>query len=263
MILAAGQGTRMKSSLPKVLHHAAGLPLIAWAIEAARDAGADDIAVVVGHGREAVMETVRARFGDTVRFAVQTEQRGTADAVRAGMTVVAPDVTEIVISYGDVPCVPANALRQLSEKRAAQGTLLSLLTTEVDDPTGYGRILKLPDGRVVGIREHKDCTDEEREIRTVNPGLYAVDRVFLERALGNITSHNAQGEFYLTDLVALAARASQKGIAEIPWESASLRGVNDRTELNIVETLLYARTADRHRRAGSTIAEGVRIDRDV
>lgn len=263
MILAAGQGTRMKSTLPKVLHSAAGAPLIAWAIEAARDAGADSIVVVVGHGREAVIETVRARFGDSVRFAVQTDQRGTADAVRAGMTAVDAEVSEVVITYGDVPCVPAEALRSLAKSRADHGSLLALMTTEVPDPTGYGRILKDARGRVAAIREHKDCTADERAIRTVNPGLYAVDRAFLDTSLGRISSQNAQGEFYLTDLVALAAQASPEGVAELPWEHLALRGVNDRTELAAVESVLYERIADRHRRAGSTIATGARIDHDV
>ncbi len=263
MILAAGQGTRMKSTLPKVLHQAAGAPLIAWAIEAARDAGADSIVVVVGHGREAVIESVKARFGDSIRFAVQTDQRGTADAVRAGMTAVEPDMTEVVITYGDVPCVPAEALRALSKARTSRSAHLALMTTVVPDPTGYGRILKDAQGDVVAIREHKDCSDDERAIHTVNPGLYAVDRAFLDASLGRISSQNAQGEFYLTDLVALAAQASIGGVAELSWEHLSLRGVNDRTELAAVESVLHERIADRHRRAGSTVATGARIDHDV
>jgi bifunctional UDP-N-acetylglucosamine pyrophosphorylase/glucosamine-1-phosphate N-acetyltransferase len=263
MILAAGQGTRMKSMLPKVLHAAAGAPLIVWAIEAARDAGADSVVVVVGHGREAVVEAVRARFGASVRFAVQTEQRGTADAVRAGMSEVDDDVSEVVITYGDVPCVPAEALRALSLARAARGAHLALMTTEVLDPRGYGRILRDARGSVVAIREHKDCTDAERLVRTVNPGLYAVERAFLASSLGRISSQNAQGEFYLTDLVALAAHASPDGVAEVPWEPTALRGVNDRAELASVEASLYERIADRHRRAGCSIATGARIDHDV
>ncbi len=263
MILAAGQGTRMKSTLPKVLHPAAGAPLVVWAIEAARDAGADSVVVVVGHGREQVIETVRARFGDAVRFAVQTEQRGTADAVRAGLTAVDDDVTEVVITYGDVPCIPAAALRALTDARAATGAALALLTTTADDPTGYGRILHDGDGRVVGIREHKDCSAAERAIRTVNPGFYAVDRAFMADALGRISSTNAQGEFYLTDLVALAATARAHNVADVPWEPLSLRGVNDRAELAMVEDVLHQRIADRHRRAGNSIATGARIDHDV
>ena len=263
MILAAGQGTRMKSPLPKVLHTAAGAPLVTWAIEAALDAGTDQVVLVVGHLRQLVIDAVQARFRERVAFAVQTEQRGTADAVRAGMAAVHPDVTEVVITYGDVPCVPGEALKRLVAQRASSKALLALITTEVDDPTGYGRIVRDAKGRPAAIREHKDCSADELKIRTVNPGLYAVDRAFLSLALSSISSDNAQGEFYLTDLVALAARASLSGVAELPWEAVSLRGVNDRAELAAVESVLHQRVADRHRRAGCTIATGARIDHDV
>lgn len=263
MILAAGQGTRMKSPLPKVLHPLAGVPMVVWAIDAARDAGSDQIVLVVGHGREAVIQAVTRRFGDAIQYATQEQQRGTADAVRAGLAAVREGITEVVITYGDVPCVPPEALARLVTTRRDAGATLSLLTTTADDPTGYGRILRDASGRVTGIREHKDCSPEERAIRTVNPGLYCVDRAFLARALASISSNNAQGEFYLTDLVALAAEASPHGVAEVPWEPVSLRGINDRAELNAAEETLYQRLADRHRRAGSTIAAGARIERDV
>lgn len=259
IILAAGQGTRMKSTLPKVLHPLAGVPMISWAVEAALEAGTEQVVLVVGHGREKVMEAVRARFGEGVDFAVQHEQRGTADAVRAGVGAVREDVTEVMITYGDVPCVPAAALRRLAEARGESA--LSLLTTEVDDPAGYGRILRDGEGRVVGIREHKDCSPAERAITRVNPGLYCVARSFLERGLAGISSDNAQGEFYLTDLVAIAAR--EGAVAEVPWAAAVLQGVNDRAELAGAEEILRKRIADGHRRAGSTIAPGAIIDRDV
>ncbi|MEZ4391215.1 MAG: bifunctional UDP-N-acetylglucosamine diphosphorylase/glucosamine-1-phosphate N-acetyltransferase GlmU [Polyangiales bacterium] len=259
IILAAGQGTRMKSTLPKVLHPLAGVPMITWAVDAALSAGTEQVVLVVGHGREKVMESVRQRFGERVDFAVQHEQRGTADAVRAGVGAVRDDVTEVMITYGDVPSVPPEALRRLA---AARGDgLLSLLTTEVDDPTGYGRILRDAEGRVVGIREHKDCSDAERAIRSVNPGLYCVTRAFLERGLAGISSENAQGEFYLTDLVAIAAQ--EGAVAEVPWAAAVLQGVNDRAELATAEEILRKRIADAHRRAGSTVASSAVIDRDV
>jgi len=259
IILAAGQGTRMKSALPKVLHPIASVPMISWAVEAALEAGTEQVVLVVGHGREKVMEAVRARFGEGVDFAVQHEQRGTADAVRAGLGAVREDVTEVMITYGDVPCVPAAALRRLADARGDDA--LSLLTTEVDDPTGYGRILRGDGGRVVGIREHKDSSSAERAIRWVNPGLYCVARAFLERGLRGISSENAQGEFYLTDLVAIAAR--EGAVAEVPWASAVLQGVNDRAELATAEEILRRRIADGHRRAGSTVAPTAIIDRDV
>jgi bifunctional UDP-N-acetylglucosamine pyrophosphorylase/glucosamine-1-phosphate N-acetyltransferase len=249
----------MKSSLPKVLHPLAGVAMVTWAVDAALDAGTEQVVLVVGHGREKVMEAVRQRFGERVDFAVQHEQRGTADAVRAGIGAVRDDVTEVMITYGDVPCVPAAALQRLAAARGAG--LLSLLTMEVDDPTGYGRILKGADGRVVAIREHKDCTEAERAVRVVNPGLYCVSREFLQRGLQGISSQNAQGEFYLTDLVAIAAQES--AVSEVPWSAAVLQGVNDRAELATAEELLRRRIADGHRRAGSTIASSAVIDRDV
>lgn len=249
----------MKSTLPKVLHPLAGVPMITWAVDAALSAGTEQVVLVVGHGREKVMESVRQRFGERVDFAVQHEQRGTADAVRAGVGAVRDDVTEVMITYGDVPSVPPEALRRLA---AARGEgLLSLLTTEVEDPTGYGRILRDAEGRVVGIREHKDCADAERAIRSVNPGLYCVTRAFLERGLAGISSENAQGEFYLTDLVAIAAQ--EGAVAEVPWAAAVLQGVNDRAELATAEEILRKRIADTHRRAGSTVASSAVIDRDV
>lgn len=261
VILAAGQGTRMKSSLPKVAHPVAGAPMIVWAIEAARDAGCDDLVVVVGHGREMVTALVTARFGDTVRFAVQTEQRGTADAVKAGLAAVPEGVDEVLITYGDVPCVTAASLRALVSARAAHGGPLGMMVTAVADPTGYGRVLRDAAGAITAIREHKDCTPAERAVTTVNPGLYVVTRAFLGSGLGRIGTANAQGEYYLTDLVAMAA--AEGGVAELFWEHRSLGGVNDRAELAAAEELLYTQIADRHRRQGSSISVGARIDHDV
>ena len=261
IILAAGRGTRMKSALPKVLHKVAGLAMVSWSVEAALAAGSDHVVLVVGHGREAVTEAVQGRFGAQVRFAVQVEQRGTADAVRAGMVEVPGDATEVLITYGDVPCVPAEALRQLIEARSRTGAPLAMITTEVSDPTGYGRVLRDGAGRIRAIREHKDCSPDERAVRCVNPGLYVADREFLRASLGKIGSANAQGEFYLTDLVEIAA--AEGGVGELAWEPVALRGVNDRAELAATEAYLWQRIADGHRRAGSTLAPGVCVDRDV
>jgi bifunctional UDP-N-acetylglucosamine pyrophosphorylase/glucosamine-1-phosphate N-acetyltransferase len=251
----------MKSTLPKVLHRVAGVAMVHWSVEAALAAGSGHVVLVVGHGREAVIEAVTARFGDKVRFAVQTEQRGTADAVRAGMTEVPSEATEVLITYGDVPCVPAEALTQLIEARARSGAPLAMITTEVTDPTGYGRVLRDDGGRIRAIREHKDCSADERAVRCVNPGLYVADRAFLAASLGRIGSSNAQGEFYLTDLVEIGAR--EGGVGELAWEPVAVRGVNDRAELAATEAFLWQRIADGHRRAGSTVATGVFIDRDV
>jgi bifunctional UDP-N-acetylglucosamine pyrophosphorylase/glucosamine-1-phosphate N-acetyltransferase len=262
MVLAAGQGTRMKSAVPKVLHRIAGVPMVFYSVENALAAGADEVVVVVGHGREQVSEALAARFGDRVLLAVQEQQRGTADAVRAGLARVGPDVGEVVITYGDTPCVPAELLAALVRAREDTGARLALVTTEIDDPTGYGRILRDAASRVVAIREHKDCSPEERAIRWVNPGIYAVERAFLVESLGAIGSANQQGEFYLTDLVEIAARAGT--VAEVKHrDAAALRGVNDRAELAEMEAMMWKALADRHRRNGATIAAGACVDRDV
>ncbi|MEI8254821.1 MAG: bifunctional UDP-N-acetylglucosamine diphosphorylase/glucosamine-1-phosphate N-acetyltransferase GlmU, partial [Deltaproteobacteria bacterium] len=167
----------------------------------------------------------------------------------------------VVITYGDCPCVPVEALTALIAARAETGSLCALITAELADPTGYGRILRDASGRVRAIREHKDCTPDERAIRHVNPGLYAADRAFLVEALAAIRSANAQGEFYLTDLVQIAAERG--GVAEVKWEAEVLRGVNDRAELAELETMMWKTIGDRHRRAGVTVSPTALIERDV
>jgi bifunctional UDP-N-acetylglucosamine pyrophosphorylase/glucosamine-1-phosphate N-acetyltransferase len=201
------------------------------------------------------------RFGSRVTIAVQEQQRGTADAVRAGLARVADDMTEVVITYGDAPCVPGEALVALANARASSGALCALITTVLADPTGYGRILRDGSGKIVGIREQKDCSASERAITDANPGLYCVDRAFLAEALGSIGSANAQGEFYLTDLVQIAA--SRGTVAEVRWSAEPLRGVNDRAELSELEAMMWKAIADAHRKRGVTIAATAMIEQDV
>jgi bifunctional UDP-N-acetylglucosamine pyrophosphorylase/glucosamine-1-phosphate N-acetyltransferase len=266
VILAAGQGTRMKSSLPKVLHPIAGVPMVTYAIDAARAVDPERVVLVVGHGRERVESFASARYPDGgLAFAVQSQQRGTADAVRAALGEIPATSTEVVITYGDCPLVPGAFLQALVDQRAKDGALVSVATCEISDPTGYGRMLHDARGRVVAIREHKDCTAAEREVKVINAGLYVVDRAFLERALAAIGSSNAQGEFYLTDLVSLADRERPDGVAvvEVRGRPELLRGINDRAELADAESFMIETLNDRWRRAGNSIARGARIDRDV
>ncbi len=261
LVLAAGQGTRMKSALPKVLHRVAGRPMVTYPVSAALDAGVDRCVVVVGHGREAVEAALRERFGDRVDIAVQAEQRGTGDAVRCAMEAVPETAERVVILYGDCPLVRAETLRRLLD--AQEGAPLALLTSTIDDPTGYGRILRDASGKVTAIREQKDCSPEERAIREVNPGVYAVSAPFLRRALAGLTTANAQGELYLTDVVARAA--SEGAVRDVAGAIDELRGVNDRLELAEQSARMRARIAAAWAKAGVGIEDPATayIDADV
>lgn len=240
IVLAAGQGTRMKSQTPKVLHRLAGRSLVAWSVGAALEAGADRCVVVVGHGREQVEADLRARFGDRVDFAHQAEQRGTGHAVRCAMEQALEGFSGAVfVLYGDCPLVLPSTIRRLVDARGRAP--LSLVTATLADPTGYGRILR-EGGAVVGIREQRDCAPRELAIDEVNPGLYAIDAAFLREAMGALTTDNAQGELYLTDVVAMAAKAG--GAIDVPGDMGELRGVNDRRELALCGEVLRRRIND-------------------
>ncbi|MEC7526247.1 MAG: bifunctional UDP-N-acetylglucosamine diphosphorylase/glucosamine-1-phosphate N-acetyltransferase GlmU [Myxococcota bacterium] len=257
LVLAAGQGTRMKSQLPKVLHEVAGRPMVCWPVQAAFDAGAEQVVVIVGHGAEAVEEALRADFGDRVKTALQAEQRGTGHAARCGMPALEGFDGDVVILYGDVPLIEPEAVRALTAAR--QDGPLSLLTCRAPDPTGYGRILRDGDA-VVGIREHKDASEAERAIDEINPGLYAAEIGFLREALDGLSDDNAQGELYLTDVV--AAAAAMGGARGVEWPLASLQGVNDRAQLAEVTAVMRRRIATRHAKNGVTIRDLSRVDID-
>ncbi len=258
VVLAAGQGTRMKSDLPKVLHPVAGRPMVAWPVQAALDAGAERVVVVLGYGRERVEAELAARFGDRVTAAVQEEQRGTGHAVRCAMPALEGYDGDVVMLYGDVPLIEAEAVERLAAARGERP--LALLTCTIDDPTGYGRIVR-EGGEVVGIVEHKDATEAQRAIDEINPGLYAAEAGFLREALDGLTADNAQGELYLTDIV--GAAVSRGGAAAVPWPLASLLGVNDRAQLAEASRTMRRRVAVRHAKDGVTVRDLERVDIDA
>ncbi len=254
IVLAAGKGTRMKSDLPKVLHRVAGAPMVDHVVQAALDAGADDAVVVVGHRRDLVEAHLTERFGDRVRTAVQAEQKGTGHAVMCGLPEL-KDATTALLLYGDTPLVRSDDLGRLLEVRGQQK--VALITCKVPDPMGYGRILR-EGGRVVAIREQRDCNAEQLLVDEVNPGMYAVDVAFLREALAALTPDNEQGELYLTDIVAMAAR--HESVADCDADHRTLVGVNDRAQLSAAEEDLYRRIGDDLRRAGCTVRASARID---
>ncbi len=248
IVLAAGQGTRMKSALPKVLHRIAGRTLVEWSVAAALDAGARECVVVVGHGRDTVEDVTRRRFGERVRFALQTEQHGTGHAVRCAMEQALADFEgTVLILYGDCPATPPATLKELLAK--TRGRRLGLVTARLSSPRGYGRILRR-EGRVVGIREDKDCDASERAIDEVNPGIYAVDAAFLRAAIADLGSDNAQGELYLTDVVAMA-----EDVVDVQGEMRQLQGVNDRWQLAACAAVLRERINEALARAGAGLVD--------
>ncbi len=254
IVLAAGQGTRMKSALPKVLHRAAGIPMLDHVVRAALEAGAGDVVVVVGHGREQVEAHLSATFGARVTTAVQEEQKGTGHAVQCAMGALEGLAGDVVILSGDVPLLEADAIRRLLEVRRGDYAMkLALLTAELPDPTGYGRILRDRSGKVLGIREHKDASAEERAIKEWNAGVYAIELSFLRRALTQLGTDNAQGELYLTDVVAMAS--GDGGAEAVRWSAESVRGVNDRAQLAEIEAILRARINARVAASGVTMRD--------
>lgn len=264
VILAAGQGTRMKSAKPKVMHALCGRPMLHYVVEAAQKTGAVDVIAVVGHGRDEVTEYLRKTFGERVHTALQEKQRGTGDAARCGLSALPEGTRFVLILCGDTPLLESADLAGLEHALNAAGpsTPLALLTADVPDPTGYGRILRDENGRVTAIREQRDCSPEQAAIREINAGVYLAKADFLRDALAALSPNNAQGELYLTDIVA-AAREHGGAAAVKSKNVAALAGINDRAQLAAIEEILYDRIANNHRRAGVTIRGTARIDASV
>jgi bifunctional UDP-N-acetylglucosamine pyrophosphorylase/glucosamine-1-phosphate N-acetyltransferase len=253
IILAAGQGTRMRSDLPKVLQPLAGRPLLGHVIECARDLEADDICVVYGHGGDAVP---RAFAGHDVRWTLQAEQLGTGHAVQQAMPAT-PDENQALILFGDVPLLRAATLRRLLEATAIGE--LSVLTVDMDDPTGYGRIVR-DDDTVVGIVEQKDASDAEQAIREINTGVMLCPGGKLRAWLDKLGNDNAQSEYYLTDVIAMAVRdgVGVKGIKADNW--TEVMGINDKKQLAEAERALQARLVDELMAEGVGFADPARVD---
>ena len=261
IVLAAGKGTRMKSHSAKVLHEIGGRPLAWYPVKRALDAGASPVVVVVGHQAEAVEAALVASLpGAPLRFAVQEKQLGTAHAVLAARKALRGYDGAVAILSGDVPLLETDTLLQVVRARAREGAPLAFATMTLDAPRGYGRVVRDAGGRPARIAEEKDATDAERAIREVNAGLYCADATFLWKALARVGSDNAQEEFYLTDLVAMAARRDGAVAVDVPPEEAS--GVNDREELARAGRVLVRRRARALMRAGVTIEDPDRFDCD-
>lgn len=236
VILAAGKGTRMKSDIPKVLHKINSKSLIAYVAECAEKIVGDNIHVVVGHQAEKVKYEINKQFN--VVYAFQEKMLGTGDAVKVALAGLPDKIQNVLVLNGDVPFVKATTLLNLINAHKENQNAVTLLTVEVDDPTGYGRILQNADGDVICIREEVDATFEEKKVKKVNSGIYCFDREFLEYVIPKIESDNSQEEYYLTDVMEIAINGNKKTglISADDWREVA--GINTLVQLERAKTLL-------------------------
>jgi bifunctional UDP-N-acetylglucosamine pyrophosphorylase/glucosamine-1-phosphate N-acetyltransferase len=253
VILAAGQGTRMRSSLPKVLHSIAGRPLVAHVIETAQRLGAEKVAVVYGHGGEQVQQAIT---DSTLIWAEQAEQLGTGHAVEQAMFAMA-EMDRVLVLYGDVPLTSTETLNALIQQSAA--TDLALLTVTLDNPQGYGRIVREA-GQVTRIVEQKDASPDELAICEINTGILIANREKLAGWLARLESNNAQGEYYLTDIVAMAVAEDIQVTTAHPSAPYEVEGVNDRLQLAALERQHQQNQAAQLMRQGVTLRDPARFD---
>ena len=243
----------MKSTKAKVLHEVAGEPLLGHVLRALHGAGVDDVIVVVGHQREKVAEYLHT-VAPTARTAVQPEMRGTGDAVRQAMPAVVPDAATIMVLAGDTPLLTGSTLRELAAAHAASGAAATVLTARMPDPTGYGRIVRDESG-VRRIVEHKDASEAELAIDEINSGLYLFEAAALREGLEHLTSHNAQGEEYLTDVIGWLVEDGRSVSAHLTDDADEIHGINDRVQLAAAGAVLRERVAQHWMRAGVTIED--------
>ncbi|MFC0114519.1 bifunctional UDP-N-acetylglucosamine diphosphorylase/glucosamine-1-phosphate N-acetyltransferase GlmU [Kibdelosporangium aridum] len=275
VVLAAGEGTRMRSSTPKVLHPIAGRPLVEHAVRAAAGLDPDHLVVVVGHGRAAVtehLEGLTTALDRKVTTAVQTEQKGTGHAVSCGLAELPSDLSgTVLVTYGDVPLLETETLSALLAEHSSSGNAVTVLTAVVDDPTGYGRIVRDADGGVTSIVEHKDADEDQLEITEINSGIYAFDAAVLVDGLSRIRTDNAQGELYLTDVLGIARGDGRRVGALVCVDAWQVEGVNDRVQLARLGAELNRRILERWMRSGVSVIDtnsvwldaGVTLARDV
>lgn len=253
VILAAGQGTRMRSAMPKVLHPVAGKPMLAHVIDTARGLGPSRIHVVIGHGADLVRERLQA---DDLNFVIQGQQLGTGHAVAQAAPFLSAD--SVLILYGDVPLIEQPTLERLMAQATQEQ--LALLTVELDDPTGYGRIIRDAAGEVQAIVEQKDASPEQRAICEGNTGILAVPRERLSGWLSRLSNSNAQGEYYLTDVIAMAVADGLRVATAQPQAAMEVQGANDRLQLSELERFFQQRVARRLMAQGVTLIDPARFD---
>lgn len=249
IVLAAGKGTRMRSAQAKVLHRVFYRPMLHHVLDAVLATAVERVVVVVGHQREAVCQTLQPF---PVQSVLQEEQRGTGHAVQCARAACA-GMEQILILCGDIPLIGPEALSVLLDQHRQQEAVLTLMSTELEQPFGYGRVLRGQDNSVQAIVEEKDASEKEREIREINAGIYVVEADFLFAALPRVGTDNRQGELYLTDIVAIACREGKKVHSCVHPRGLDVLGVNSRAELAQAEAALQQRRNRELMRAGITM----------
>lgn len=236
VILAAGLGTRMKSGKAKVLHKICGHAMVEYVVRVANDAVGENVVVVVGHQADQVEATVRTV--GTARFALQERQLGTGHAVRCAIPELAPDVKHVVVLCGDVPLIQPQTIKQLIDDHRKNQRTITLLAVEVKDPKGYGRVIIDGQGRLTAIIEEADADEAQKRVSTINSGIYAIERAYLEDALPRLRADNAQKEIYLTDIVGLGYSEQKRVGVVIGQDSREVIGVNSQEDLQVAEKIM-------------------------
>jgi bifunctional UDP-N-acetylglucosamine pyrophosphorylase/glucosamine-1-phosphate N-acetyltransferase len=253
IVLAAGKGTRMRSNRAKVLHELGGEPMIARAVRAVAAVEADPIVIVVGHQAREVEAAVNS---SNARFALQEPQRGTGDAARCGLAQLPADFTgDVLITYGDMPAIKSSTLRAFLDVHRKRGAKLSFISIILDDPAAYGRVIRDASGNVDKIVEHRDASPAQRAIKEINTGFYLVDCALLRSALAELKPANAQDEYYLTDIVAIARDRNEKVEAWVAADPAEFAGINSREELANMEAEIRAAVNRKLMQSGVTFVD--------
>ncbi|MFI6817309.1 bifunctional UDP-N-acetylglucosamine diphosphorylase/glucosamine-1-phosphate N-acetyltransferase GlmU [Nonomuraea sp. NPDC050328] len=262
IVLAAGEGTRMKSQTPKVLHEVCGRTLVDHMLAAARELDPAQLVVVIGHARELVGGHL-AETSPDARAVVQREQRGTGHAVRTVLEEVGTIAGTVLVTYGDTPLLRGETLAGLLVRHAEDGNAVTVLTAEVPAPTGYGRIIRDEAGAVLEIVEEKDATPAQRALREINSGVYAFDGLLLADAVKRVSTDNAQGEEYLTDVLSILREEGHRVGAHVAADYVEVEGVNDRVQLAFARKVLNRRLLEAHMRAGVTVVDPESVWVDV
>ena len=254
IVLAAGAGTRMKSTRPKVLHELAGKPMLWHALHSAAELSPVQLVAVLGHGRDEVTEFLAASTDlPTISTAMQDQQLGTGHACACALAVTGDLTGTVLVTYGDVPLLQASTLRALVTAHESGGNAVTILTATLANPAGYGRIIRSDSGDVLGIVEQKDADEGQRAIREVNSGVYAFDGAVLTDALGRLSDANAAGERYLTDVVGIATGDGRRVGSMIADDAVETEGVNDRVQLAELSRVLNARLVRKAQLGGVTV----------